>query len=200
MSASFDYTAAIRKVCEDVCFRVPELRHIDMSQVAVSFTQTKDSEPFGVYASTTPLRFQNGEREMVRRGRTWTIQRCVRAGGGEYLYLLYFYVPRFMELPLLRKIETIVHELYHIGPLFDGDFRRFPGRCYAHGSSQKKYDQTVARITQYWLKQNPPEHIWRFLTLGYSDLTAQYGKISGTRIPKPRIIPLQPNHQLTVTR
>jgi len=187
---SFDYTAAIAAVCSDMCFRVPELRHIDMDRVAVGFSRTKNSEPFGIFASATPLRFENGESIHRSRGRLWTLQRHFRPDGLEYLYILYFYVPRFIELPLSQKLDTIVHELYHINPLFNGDLRRFAGRRFAHGS-KKRYDQTVHTLVQYWLKNNPPNNLWEFLCYNYQDLTKKYGKLRGTRIPFPKVLPVK---------
>ncbi|MDR0327941.1 MAG: hypothetical protein LBI05_06575 [Planctomycetaceae bacterium] len=187
-SSTFDYTAAIAAVCGDICFRVPELHHIDMSRVAVGISQTKHSAPFGIFASTTPLRFENGESYQQSRGRTWTVQRHYRPDGIEYLYILCFYVPRFIELSLSQKLETIVHELYHVNPLFNGDIRRFAGRQFKHGS-MKRYDQTVERLVQHWLKQDPPSDLWEFLCYNFRDLVAKYGQPSGTRIPNPRIIP-----------
>jgi hypothetical protein len=188
---SFDYTAAITKVCEDICFRVPALCHIDMSRVAISFAQTKHSAPFGIFATTTPLRFKDGELIMQSQGKPWTLQRCYRTDGVEYLYILYFYVPRFIELKLSQKLETIVHELYHINPDFNGDLRRFKGRCFAHGSSQKKYDLTVRDFVDHWLKQNPPPKTWNFLQYNYKGLLGKYGGLHGTRIPAPKIIPVE---------
>jgi predicted metallopeptidase len=192
-SATFDYTAAIAAVCDDICFRVPELRHIDMSRVAVGFSRTKNSEPYGIFASATPLRFENGEPFRQSRGRIWTIQRHFRPDGVECLYILYFYVPRFVELPLSQKLDTIVHELYHVNPLFNGDLRRFSGRRFAHGS-KRQYDQTVSRLVQDWLKHDPPSDLWDFLCYNYRDLVAKYGKLNGTQIPAPRIVPLTSNH------
>ncbi|MCL2004815.1 MAG: hypothetical protein FWG73_01505 [Planctomycetaceae bacterium] len=186
----FDYTAAIAAVCGDICFRVPELRHIDMGRVAVGFSQTKNSEPYGVFASATPLRFENGDSTYQSRGRIWTVQKHFRPDGIEYLYILYFYVPRFIELPLSQKLDTIVHELYHISPLFNGDLRRFGGRRFAHGS-KKQYNQTVNRLVQHWLKQEPPAGLWEFLCYNYEGLVEKYGKPSGMRIPAPKIIPVR---------
>jgi predicted metallopeptidase len=188
---SFGYTTAIAKVCEDICFRVPALSHIDMSRVAVSFAQTKHSAPFGIFATTTPLRFKGGELFIQSQGKPWTLQRCYRPDGVEYLYILYFYVPRFIELKLSQKLETIVHELYHINPDFNGDLRRFKGRCFAHGSSQKKYDQTVRDFVNHWLKQNPPPKVWNFLQYNYKELIAEFGGLHGTRIPAPKIIAIE---------
>jgi hypothetical protein len=162
-----------------------------MSRVAISFAQTKHSAPFGIFATTTPLRFKGGGLFMQSQGKDWTLQRCYRADGVEYLYILYFYVPRFIELKLSQKLETIVHELYHINPDFNGDLRRFKGRCFAHGSSQKKYDQTVRDFVDHWLKQNPPPKIWNFLQYNYKELLAEFGGLHGTRIQAPKIITLE---------
>ncbi|MDR0521899.1 MAG: hypothetical protein LBH00_08630 [Planctomycetaceae bacterium] len=194
----FDYTAAVASVCGDMSFRVPELRHIDIARVAFSFSQTKNSAPFGIFATTVPLRFENGDAfQLNRKGLVYTVQKCLRSDGTEFLYILYFYVPRFIELPLLQKLETIVHELYHISPQFNGDLRRFPGRCFAHGSSQKEYDRIVSRLVQYWLKQNPPEPLWDFLRFNFRDLTQQFGKLHGTRIPFPKIIPANSRKEMS---
>ncbi len=190
-SRSFDYTAAIENVCKDICFRVPELNHIDMCRVAVSFTQTRHSAPFGVFASTTPLRFKGGAGQMQARGKEWTIERFRRPDGVEYLYILYFFVPRFTELKLRDKLETIVHELYHINPEFNGDLRRFKGRCFAHGSSQKRYDAIIRSLVEKWLTQDPPPEVWDFLSLNYSELVAKFGSVHGTRISMPRIVPIE---------
>jgi predicted metallopeptidase len=196
----FDYTAAIAKVCYDVTFRVPALNHIDMNRVAISFSQTRHSAPLGIFACVTPLRFKDGSLTKSVRGNEWTLQRCFNDDGLEYLYIIYFYIPRFIELRLSQKLETIVHELYHISPLFNGDLRRFAGRCSTHGSSQKKYDQVVQGLVDHWLKQNPPENIWDFLRLTYNDIIKNHGSIIGTRIPFPKIIPLNKNDKTKSVR
>ena len=188
---SFNYTDAIHKVCEDICFRVPEFSHVDIERVAVSYSQSRNSSSFGVYASLTPLRFENGEKTRLSRGKTWGIQRLLRADGTDYLYVLFVCVPRFMDLKLTDKLETIVHELYHIGPNFDGDLRRFKGRCYAHGSSRKKYDATVRVFLKKWLDQNPSPEIWDFLQMNYNELCEKFGSVAGTKIPPPKIFPIQ---------
>ena len=191
LSRSFDYTGAVAKVCEDVCFRVPELNHVDMDRVVVAFSQTRHNSPFGVFASTVPLRFENGETLKFSREKYWRIQRCVRSDGVEYLYILYFFVPRFIDLKFRDKLETIVHELYHISPKFNGDLRRFKGRCFAHGSSQKRYDMMVRSFVDKWLKRDPPPEIWDFLNMNYKELVAIFGGVHGTRIPMPKVIPAE---------
>src|SRR5690606_26152051 len=80
-----DFTAAIRRTCVDMSRRLPELAHIDMARVAVGFCQTRKAVPHGYQASLTPLRFENGSEETVRRGRRYTCQRLYDPAGREYL-------------------------------------------------------------------------------------------------------------------
>ncbi|MDR1478369.1 MAG: hypothetical protein LBJ00_05450 [Planctomycetaceae bacterium] len=187
----FDYTSALTRVCEDICFRVPALNHIDMKRVAVCYSQTRHSAPVGTFACVTPMRFCGGNLTKSTRNGEVTLHRYFSNSGEEYLYIIHFYIPRFIELSLSQKLETIVHELYHISPSFDGDIRRFAGRCSTHGHSQKKYDQIVQGFVDHWLKQNPPPQIWDFLRLDYKTLTVTYGKLVGKKINFPKIIPVK---------
>jgi predicted metallopeptidase len=186
--AGFDFTLHIRRVCVDMTARVEDLRHIDMARVAVSFTQTRKSGGEGLFAALTPLRFAGGRRHVLRRGRKWTIQR-VTENGREMLYLLTFYLPRFLDLPLDEKLTTVAHELWHISPRFDGDLRRFAGRCYAHSGSQQQYDAHVKRLVDRWLRFRPAESLYDFLRYDHHGLVARYGRVYGQRIPAPKLIP-----------
>ena len=114
--------------------------------IAVSFSQTRKAGSLGLYAAVTPLRFAEGGMHTIRRGRRWAIQRLYDAEGREMLYILNFYLPRFLDLPFREKLTTILHELWHIGPKFDGDVRRLGKRCFAHGSSQKQYDTYIEAL------------------------------------------------------
>ncbi|HEX6961214.1 MAG TPA: hypothetical protein VF175_05060 [Lacipirellula sp.] len=188
-SKGFDFTAAIRAVCVDMARRVPDLAHIDMQRVAVGVCQTRHGALHGVFATLTPLRFEGGRIDKTVRGRPHRIQPLVDPRGQEFLYLLNFYLPRFLNLPLEEKLSTITHELWHIGPEFDGDLRRHPGRCYAHGHSQRKYDAQMDRLTQQWLALDPPHHLYEFLELSFDELAAEQGGIRGDRWPVPKILP-----------
>jgi len=190
VSEGFDFTLHARCLCEDMVHRLPELHHIDPSRVAVSFCQTRKRDVHGLYASLTPLRFAGGSTETVRRGRKWGIQRLVDASGREMLYILNFYLPRFMDLGFNEKLTTVLHELWHIGPRFDGDLRRFRGRCYAHSGSQKRYDALAGRLAARWLSLRPPESIFDFLRHDFPGLVRRYRRIFGQRVRTPRLLPL----------
>jgi hypothetical protein len=186
----FDFTHHIARVCADMAARLDELRHIDMSRVAVSFRQTRKRMRGGLYASLTPLRFAGGQPQSVRRGRQWKIQRVV-LDGREMLYVLNFYLPRFLDLPFDEKLTTIAHELLHVGPQFDGDLRRFGGRCYAHTHSHAEFDAQAARLARRWLEERPDEALCSFLRLDFLKLQAQHGRIYGRRIAAPKLIPAE---------
>jgi hypothetical protein len=167
------------------------LRHIDVGRVAISFCQARKAVMHGVYASLTPLRFAGGRTESVRRGRRFRIQSLVGPDGREMLYILNFYLPRYLDLALREKLSTVVHELWHVGPRFDGDLRRFAGRCYAHSGSKKQYDAQVERLTGDWLALDPPEELYGFLRHDFRSLVEHYGKVFGTRIPTPKLVPVE---------
>ncbi|MEN6458849.1 MAG: hypothetical protein ABFC63_07955 [Thermoguttaceae bacterium] len=186
----FDFTLHMRALCVDVVARLDQLGHIDMSRVAISFAQTRRADNQGMYASLTPLRFAGGRLYAVRRKRRWGMQRLYDAEGREMLYILEFYLPRFLNLPFREKLTTVLHELWHVGPKFDGDLRRLGGRCYAHGASQKQYDVHAAALLDRWLSLNPPEALYDFLRSNFRELVAAHGRVFGRKIPNPKLVPL----------
>jgi hypothetical protein len=180
----------MRRLCDDMVARLAELGHIDMSRVAVSFAQTRRVGSLGMFASLTPLRFADGQMHSFRRKRRWGIQRLYDDQGREMLYILNFYLPRFLDLPFREKLTTTLHELWHIGPKFDGDVRRFGGRCFAHGSSQKRYDAQVEALLNRWLGFRPAESLYDFLQLHFRALVARHGRVYGRKVPVPKLVPL----------
>ena len=187
--SGFDITAALTAVCADLTCRVPELRHIQMSKVALSFCQTRRGSPHGMLAKLTPLRFAGGQLTTDREGHSWTIQRLF-SGSQEQLYILSVYLPRFFDLPFEEKLNTLVHELYHISPLFNGDIRRFSGRCYAHSANHRVYDEIVALLCQGYLRQRSPRsRLLRFLHDDFTALRESHGAIIGAQVPIPKLIP-----------
>jgi Putative phage metallopeptidase len=185
----FDFTEAMRALCEDVVARLPEFDHISMEQIAVTFAQTRNQVSYGLQAKLTPLRFEGGQLYTQRRGRTWTIQRWY-AGDVEMLYILTFYLPRFLEQTFREKLITVVHELYHISPRFDGDIRRLPGHYHVHSRSQKEYDEAMDVLVDRYLASRPPESLFRFLKANFRELTVRHGSVVGIRVPIPKLLPL----------
>lgn len=136
------------------------------------------------------MRFSGGSREGMHRGRKYTIQSPWAPDGREYLYLLNFYMPRFLDQSLHEKLVTIVHELLHISPEFNGDLRRYGTRCYLHGPSERSYDAMARQLAQRWLALDPPHHLYEFLDRTFAELVQEYGRIYGLRYPIPRLVPV----------
>lgn len=188
MDSGFNFTARMRAVCVELVARLPELGHIDVDQIAFAFAQAKNRSEYGTYATLTPMRFEGGSLFTQKRGQRYTVQRLYDKQGKELLYIVTFYMPRFMDVELVEKLSTVIHELYHISPNFDGDIRRFPGRCYAHSGSQKDYDAEMDRMALRWLDSNPPEDIYEFLNYRFDEFAAKFGPIYGAKIKNPKLV------------
>jgi len=144
----------------------------------------------GMQAKLTPLRFENGELVTRRRGRSWTVQRLF-CGEQEMLYILTFYLPRFLQHNFKEKMITVLHELYHISPDFNGDIRRLSGRYHVHSHSQKEYDRQMGTLVEEYLSTGPDRETYEFLRHDYRTLTQRYGGVIGMKVPIPKLIPMQ---------
>jgi hypothetical protein len=185
----FDFTSRMRLVCRHIALSMPELGHVDMDRVAVSFAQARQRTSWGMYASLTPLRFPGGSPVGKKRGRRYAIQQIVDRSGREMLYILTFYLPRFQDQSHREKLITIFHELWHISPDFDGDLRRHEGRCYAHTHSQAEYDAQMAVLVDRWLQCSPSDGLTDFLQYDFHSLQTHHGPVYGVKVPRPKLIP-----------
>ena len=189
-SGPFDFSRAMWLICHDISRRMQEFSHIRMGEVAVSFSQARRNVNWGLQAKLTPLRFERGALEQTRAGQLWRIQRLFHEQR-EMLYILSFYLPRFLETPFEEKLTTVFHELYHISPLFDGDIRRLPGRCHVHSESQQEYDRHMSILAQKWLDREPPPELYGFLRYRFKTLQKKHGGVMGLQIPIPKLIPIE---------
>ena len=187
--APFDFTRAMSRLCADVTARLPEFEHVRMEQVAVTFAQARLRVPHGLQAKLTPMRFADGALTTTRGNRHWTVQRLFQ-GDREILYILTFYLPRFLDHSFREKMITVLHELYHISPNFNGDIRRLEGRCHVHSHSQKGYDEHMAELAERYLRLGPPRELYSFLRLNFRTLHARHGGVVGLRVPIPKLVAL----------
>lgn len=186
----FDFTGAMRRLCDDICLRLPVFQHINMDEVVVTYAQARRKVSWGLQAKLTPLRFEGGALETYREGQRYKAQRLFE-GRREMLYMLTFYLPRFQEQTFSEKMITVLHELYHISPEFNGDIRRLPGRCYVHSMSEKEYDLLMAEYVRQYLAHRPPQELWEFLRLKFSTLERRHGRVVGLQVPIPKMLPIQ---------
>ncbi|GFO54822.1 hypothetical protein GMSM_18290 [Geomonas sp. Red276] len=189
MGGTLNLTAELEGLIRDIIARTPEFSHIIPERLLVCVSSGRPSAG-GSLAKIHPLRFEGGEKSVCRRrGRravTCTMPTIIHQGE-EILYVVYFLVPRFLELPLKEKLITIFHELYHISPAFDGDIRRFPGRNYAHGSSTKSYNQYMGQLSDLYLAQLPDRSLVSFLEGNMAELRSRHRSIVARRLQAPRI-------------
>lgn len=185
----FDFCAAVRNLCADVAVRCPELAHIDTDRVLFTFTPSRTRSRYGLQARVTPLRFRGGSLLRRVRGVPYQVQRYF-VDGREMLYIVTFCLPRFLDQSFREKLVTVFHELYHIGPAFDGDLRRHPGRYAVHSHSKKGYDARMAELAAAYLADHPDPERFAFLRYGYADLWRWNGGITGAIVPRPKLVPV----------
>ncbi|GIX04463.1 MAG: hypothetical protein KatS3mg114_0332 [Planctomycetaceae bacterium] len=190
----FDFSAAMDRLCRHIVRQTPAFAHIRMEQVAVGFAQARRRVSHGLQAKLVPLRFANGALVQIRHGQRWAMRRMF-SGPHELLYLLTFYLPRFLDQPLDEKFVTIFHELYHISPRFDGDIRRHDGRYHVHSARQSAYDQLMAELARAYRATHPPRSLWGFLECSFDELQQRHGQVLGRRLPMPKLIRLPSSPQ-----
>jgi hypothetical protein len=173
----------------EISAKVEELRHINMNRVLVSATFSKSNSSSGLLAYVLPLKYKEitpVERRVRGKRSSHYAMHPVFNKGSEVLYIIYFVLPRFYNLKLRDKLETIVHEMYHINPSFNGDLRRFKGRSSIHGKSLKCYDELVSGLTQEFLDTVPPSSLYEFLKSNYRGAEQKFGEILASHIPEPK--------------
>ena len=187
---TFNFTAEMERLIGDISARMDEFAHIDPSRILVCVSSTRSGGVHGVQAKIHPLRFSGGAmtRE-VRRGRRRYLctMPAINHQGREILYLIYFLSPRFFNLPLREKLITIIHELYHISPSFDGDIRRFAGRNFAHGSSTRKYNALMANLADRYRELLGDTPLPEFLNHDLDDLRNNHRAVVAHKLTAPRI-------------
>ena len=189
ISSPFNFSRAMAALCEDITLRLGEFAHIDMDRIAVTFAQARRRVSWGLQAKLTPMRFEYGNLSTWRHGREWTVQRLFQ-DDREMLYILTFYLPRFQDQTFREKMITVLHELYHISPNFNGDIRRMPGRYHVHSHSQREYDQQMEVYVDQYLSMNPPKELYQFLRKKFRTLQRHHNGVVGVQIPIPKLIPV----------
>jgi Putative phage metallopeptidase len=182
-----NFSSELKKIVTDVVARVPLFAHIDPAAILYTITSSRTRSKHGLLARITPLRFANGKLSKQVRGKLYQAQRYV-VDGREKLYIFTCCLPRFLDQCFEEKWITIFHELYHIGPKFDGDLRRHDGRYQYHTRRQKAYDADMGQHVRKYLAEHPEPSRFAFLHYTFDQLWAKHGGIYGVNIPRPRMI------------
>jgi hypothetical protein len=179
-------------ICEIVRV-LPEFSSLKTASIQVSATFSRKRGSGGLLAFVLPLKYKHGSPvEVKKRGRTvyhYAMLPYYR-NGQEILYIIYFMLPRFSNLQFRDKLETVIHELYHINPACNGDLRRLPGRSYLHGNSMREFDKRISLLTDKFLQSPHGPESYRFLQWNFSQLRRKFGEVVATRIaePKPKLL------------
>jgi hypothetical protein len=202
-----NYTERIALLMQDVVCRTPLLSFIDLSEVLV-FARFGRTDAEGPYATCHCLTLPASEPgyffwrdrhtgELTRRSQ-WFVTKSptVRIGPKTIKYLISFVLPRFCDQSLERsrkaefypgmpgwiaKLDTIVHELYHIDPDETG-IRRF---VRADGSDSLRshgphFYEEVSSMVKAYLATNPDPALYDFLQYDFRGLAGRYSGVVGT--------------------
>ena len=160
--------------------RVERLSHIKPGQILHGVSQARTRSRYGVYAQCHGLRFKHGKRETpTRDGHVWQWP-IIKVRGQEILYYITYFLPRFLDQPPRERLHTLLHELYHISPKFNGDLRRFPGRNEFHGYN---YDITIDSLLEEAQPHIDAER-FPFLVHGFDELAERHGGVVGSKLKR----------------
>ena len=220
-----DYTERLAAVMADVIRRVPALGFIDLRDVVV-FARFGRRSAGGAFATchsldlppSEPDRYTWTDRRTGRivRQSEWFVVRSpeVHVRGRRIRHLVSFALPRFCDetleqsgkqalypggAPWMAKLDTIVHELYHIDP-GDAGIRR-PVRTDGSSSRQthsRSFYRDVAALVHAYLATRPEPALVDFLTHDFRTLAARAGPVVATvfrtypSFPQRYLDPLDP--------
>lgn len=202
-----NYTERISGLMHDIVSRVPRLSHVDPDDVLV-FARYGRHGANGPVATCHCLSMPPNEpgyyywRESgsgrITRCTPWFVTRSPRVTmrGRDLSYLISFALPRFCDQSLsgskkarhygrapewVAKLDTIVHELYHIDPDLKG-IRRVQRRdgCAASASHGRAFLEQVADLVREYMATGPDPALYEFLQYDFSDLETRFGGVVGT--------------------
>lgn len=210
-----NYTEHLTRLMRDVVCRVPELSFIDVDDLLV-FGRAGLSEAEGAFATCHCLSLPPSEpgyyfwrdrvTGAVTRRSEWFITKSpvVTVGCRTVKYLISFTLPRFCDQsldrsrkerlyavssdPWIAKLDTVIHELYHIDPEQNGIRRieREDGTCSTHSHGPRFLAQVAQMVAEY-LATSPDPGIYAFLQDDFAALEARHGGVTGTSFrPFPR--------------
>lgn len=174
----FHYTDALVTLIADVAREIPEFAHVDTARLAISYAMARKRTPYGMFAKTVPL-------EGLTRDRGFPGGGNFQLHGRRILYLIYFYLPRFHDQPFEDKLVTVLHELWHLAPEFDGTLRIFPGKNFAHGPSRDEFEAHLTPLARDYIRRRNGAPHMDFLKLSLEDLARSYGEINGLFVKMP---------------
>jgi hypothetical protein len=202
-----DYTQRISVLARDVIARVPALSYIDPDELLI-FARYGRSGAEGAFATchcislppTEPGYYYWRDRQsgQITRRSHWFVTKSpqVFVAGTRITYLISFALPRFCNQTMhgsrkahfygrvpgwLAKLDTIVHELYHIDPTQPGIRRvQLNDGSVAAGSHGADFLENVAAMVRQYLASGPDPATYEFLRYDFAELEQRYGGVMAT--------------------
>ena len=203
-----NYTEHLTVLMRDIVQRVTTFSFLDMSDVLV-FGRAGRSDADGPFATCHCLSLPPSEpgyyfwrdraTGKITRRSEWFVTKSptVTLDSRQIKYLISFTLPRFCDQSLGRsrkerfyrrstdawvaKLDTVIHELYHIDPEHKG-IRRIEnedGSCSSHSHGPQFLAQVAQMVSEY-LDTSPDPATYSFLMHDFDTLEAAYGGVAGT--------------------
>jgi hypothetical protein len=202
-----NFTDRLSALVRDIVTRVPELSELNPDDLLI-FARYGRSGASGAYATchcltlppTDPGYYYWCDRQsgqMTRRSE-WFVTKSpqVSVHGRPVHYLISFVLPRFCDQTLkhsrkrcfhpgapswVAKLDTIIHELYHVDPHRAG-LRKIERRDGSptgalHGLS---FLADVAGMVRQYLDSGADPRAYEFLRYGFEELTGRFGPVTAT--------------------
>jgi predicted metallopeptidase len=145
-------TLAVKRLVRDVAARVPELSHVRASRVLVVAGEARR-------ASRATIRPAHFKETRARTGAGTREKPLIRVKGRKILYVITLRPLWFADSSPRERIGTILHELYHVSPRFDGTLHR--GRRHSR-LPRSKYNRRIRALLDRYLVVAPPEIVAPF--------------------------------------
>ncbi len=218
-----NYTERISGLMRDIVARVPRLSYIDPDELLV-FGRYGRSGAEGAFATCHCLSlpdsdpgyyyWRDRETGSLTRRSPWFVTKSpsVSIGGRPIPYLVSFTLPRFCNQTLagarkekyyrkgtplwIAKLDTVVHELYHIDPEASGirHVERADGLPSA-SSHGRDFLKMVADMVREYLATGPDPERYDFLRYTFSELEQRFGGVAATTF---RTYPSYPQRYIEV--
>jgi hypothetical protein len=203
-----NYTERLARLMQDVVLRTPRLSFIDLREVIV-FGRFGRADAEGAYATCHCLTLPESEPgyyfwrdratgQLTRRSE-WFVTKTPEVWNGDtrVKYLISFVLPRYCEQTLERsrkadlydpgtpgwiaKLDTVVHELFHIDPAESG-IRRLERADGTHSmqSHGPHFYEEVAEMVRSYLASCTDPSMYDFLQHDFRQLVDCHGGVVAT--------------------
>jgi hypothetical protein len=137
--------AAIRALLEDVALRMPEFSHVQPSRILVVSGEARRASR----GTVRPLAFLGGKRRDGHGRR----KALVKVNGERMLYCITLRPLFFRDSSTRERVETLIHELFHISPKFDGTL----DAARRHDRMGARFGRKLRPLVRRYLKICPHE-------------------------------------------